>query len=219
MRLGHPPSYVEPSLHQRSACMHWKSIHASVCCMIVRKLHARAGCEHEEPHNRHVEGSAAMAWPSPPYHTPLHYPTNYSLPGATDNMKASTNKVQRGKRSTCSVHEVITCIVVDASPIRLQTQAYPSGVIISSMAGRHGHGVSNGSLHVDHGTACVSRKGQILHRTAKALPMSEWQVADIAHGNAVSGSAKFLVARTTPSAEFCMPVSMATVLDTCVFSR
>jgi hypothetical protein len=31
-----------------------------VCCMIVRKLHARAGCEHEEPHKRHVEGSAAM---------------------------------------------------------------------------------------------------------------------------------------------------------------
>jgi hypothetical protein len=52
--------------------------------------------------------------------------------------------------------------------------------------------------------------------TAKALPISEWHVAEMAQGRAVRGSAKFLVARTTPSAEFCMPVSIATVRDTVV---
>mmetsp|Transcript_1333 Transcript_1333/g.1953 ORF Transcript_1333/g.1953 Transcript_1333/m.1953 type:complete len:223 (-) Transcript_1333:673-1341(-) len=42
-------------------------------------------------------------------------------------------------------------------------------------------------------------------------PMQEWTVAEMAHGTATRGSTKCAVARTTPSALFCMPTSMDTV--------
>ena len=46
---------------------------------------------------------------------------------------------------------------------------------------------------------------------ATADPCSSDHVAEMAHGTATSGSAKCAVARTTPSAEFCMPTSIETV--------
>jgi hypothetical protein len=50
--------------------------------------------------------------------------------------------------------------------------------------------------------------------TANEEPRTEWHVAEMAHGSAVSGSAKLREASTTPSAEFCMPVSIETVRAT-----
>mmetsp|Transcript_4839 Transcript_4839/g.18552 ORF Transcript_4839/g.18552 Transcript_4839/m.18552 type:complete len:83 (-) Transcript_4839:988-1236(-) len=45
------------------------------------------------------------------------------------------------------------------------------------------------------------------------LPRTECTVAEIAHGTATNGSAKCAEARTTPSAEFCMPTSMLIVRE------
>jgi hypothetical protein len=39
---------------------------------------------------------------------------------------------------------------------------------------------------------------------AKMLPYTEWQTLETAHGTAVRGFSKCLLARTTPNTEFCM---------------
>jgi hypothetical protein len=44
-----------------------------------------------------------------------------------------------------------------------------------------------------------------LHTTAKPLPMMFIRTADTAAGTAVKGDAKWMVARTTPKDEFCIP--------------
>jgi hypothetical protein len=49
----------------------------------------------------------------------------------------------------------------------------------------------------------LSFGGKDLQIPAKRLPYTEWQTLETAQGTAVRGFPKCLLARTTPSTEFC----------------
>jgi hypothetical protein len=49
------------------------------------------------------------------------------------------------------------------------------------------------------------------HQPASVLPITECMTLEMAQGTAVSGSAKFRRAKTTPNPEFCIPTSIETV--------
>ena len=53
-------------------------------------------------------------------------------------------------------------------------------------------------------------EGRSRQSPARMLPITEWNVAEIAQGSAVNG-VKCLVASTEPSPEFCIPTSMEMV--------